>query len=211
MSECGDADGSPPPSDTETLETALIESRRTFDKSVDRLEEIDDKAMRSVRTAVLLAGLVASAISLGGPDSMSELGLLPVFTGAVGVICLGASIVVGIGVYAVTEYPYGVRSAHRASPGAGEHTYGEWLVTLLDAYDTWSDELQVETTRTIAYLEFIQFTLGSAVVTLLVSSSMIVLEASYGTEPLVTFVVALLVGGLIVIRNKFVMGNLYWR
>jgi hypothetical protein len=210
MSECGDADGSAPPSDTETLETALTESRRTFDKSVDRLEEIDDKAMRSVRTAVLLAGLVASAISLGGPDSMSELGLLPVITGAVGVISLGASIVVGIGVYAVTEYPYGVRNAHRASPGAGEHTYGEWLVTLLDAYDTWSDELQVETTRTIAYLEFIQFTLGLAVVTLLVSSSKIVLEASYGTEPLVTFVVALLVGGLIVIWNKFVIENLYW-
>ena len=156
MSEPAEGDGSPPSSDTETLETALIESRRTFDKSVARLEDIDDKAMRSVRTAVLLAGLVASAISLGGPESVSQVGLLPVLTGAAGVVSLGASTVVGIGVYAATEYPFGVQSPHRPSVAGSERTYDAWLLALLDTYDTWIDELHIETTRTIGYLEFVQ-------------------------------------------------------
>lgn len=209
MSECGDADGCPPPSDTKTLETALTESRRTFDKSVDRLEEIEEKAMRSVRTAVILAGLVASSISLGGPDSVSQAGFLPVLTGAVGVVSLGASIIVGVGIYDATEYPCGIHGSHRVVVADGQHTHGEWLETVLDAYAKISDDVQVETNRNDVYLEIVQLTLGIAVVTLLVSSGMIVLEASYGTPPLVSLVVALSVGTLIALRNKLVSRHLY--
>ena len=209
MSECGDADGSPPPSETKTLETALAESRRTFDKSVERLEEIEEKAMRSVRTAVILAGLVASAISFGGPDSVSQIGLFPVVTGAVGVISLGLSIVVGIGIYDATEYPCGIHGSHRVVVADGQHTHSEWLETVLDAYAKISDDVQVETNRNDVYLEIVQLTLGVAVVTLLVSSGMIVLKVSYGMSPLVLLVVALSVGTLLALRNKLVSRHLY--
>lgn len=208
MSEAAEVDGLAP-SETETLETALAESRRTFDKSVGRLEEIDEKAMRSVRTAVLLAGLVASAISLGGPGAVSQIGPLPVITGAVGVVSLGTSIVIGIGIYDATEYSCGIHDPHRAAIADGEHTYDEWLVTLLDAYTKLSDDIQVETNRNDVYLEIVQFTLGIAVVTLLVSSGMVVLEASYGMTPLVTLMVALTVGALLAVRNKLVSRQLY--
>ena len=98
---------------TGALENAVEESRREYDKKVETMEEIDDKAMRSVRTAVILVGLVVSALSVSGPSAVGEISTLPILSATLGIGTLTVSITVGIGVYTVTRYSSGIGSPHR--------------------------------------------------------------------------------------------------
>jgi len=171
---------------TEALENAVEESRREYDKKVASMEEIDDKAMRSVRTAVILVGLVASAVSVIGPSAVSATGVIPVLVGALGVGALAVSIVYGIGLYSATEYPTGIDSRHRAEVIDGGYSRKEWFVQLLDEYDEWSDKIADELSGNLRYLELVQFSLALGVIALLTSASMIVLRLAYGIQHPIT-------------------------
>ncbi|WP_135823280.1 hypothetical protein [Halorussus ruber] len=181
----------PDTSATEALENAVEESRREYDKKVETMEEIDDKAMRSVQTAVILVGLVVSAVSVGGPGAVGEATVLPVLFGALGVVALAVSIVFGIGVYSVTEYPTGISSVHRDEATTGGYTKDEWVVSVLDNYDEWSAIVAEEIERMATYFEFVQLFLSFGVVSLLVSASMVVFRIAYGVRPFLIFVVAI--------------------
>jgi len=187
---------------TEALANAVEESRREYDKKVETMEEIDDEAMRSVRTAVILVGLVVSAVSVGGPSAVGEVTVLPIFTGSVGVVALTTANVSGIGVYSVTEYPTGIGSTHRTEVITGGYGTDEWAVILLDNYDEWSRIVTEEVERTARYFEVVQFVLSLGVVSLLVSATMVVFRVAYGVRPLVTF--AAVAVALAVVRTYLV-------
>lgn len=174
---------------TEALENAVEESRREYDKKVETMEEIDDKAMRSVRTAVILVGLVVSAVSVGGPGAIGEFAVLPILLGALGVVSLVVSILFGVGAYSTTEYPTGIDSEHRTDVITGGYNRDEWVVSMLDDYDEWSAKIAEEIEKNIRYLELVQFSLSFGVVSLLVSATTLVLNVAYGVQPLVTLVV----------------------
>lgn len=176
---------------TEALENAIEESRREYDKKVETMEEIDDKAMRSVRTAVILVGLVVSALSMSGPSTVGEMSVLSILVGSFGVGALAISIVYGIGVYSATEYPTGIGSTHRTDVITGGYSYDEWSVNMLDEYGEWSSKLTEEISKNLHHLELVQFLLSFGVIALLVSASMIVLKTAYGIKPLITFVLVL--------------------
>jgi hypothetical protein len=125
------ADEFPDTSATEALKNAVEESRREYDKKVETMEEIDDKAMRSVRTAIILVGLVVSAVSVGGPDSIGRFAILPVLVGALGVVALIISVVYGIGAYSATQYPTGIGPLHRNDVITGEYSNDEWFVNMI--------------------------------------------------------------------------------
>lgn len=190
-----------------SLEVALSEAHRTFDRYVDRLEESDEKAMRSVRTSVLLSGLVASAIGLGGPESVSNFGLATVIATATGVISLVTSMVVGIGTYATGDYPCGVDDVHAEVSGADELDHEEWLETLLASYDHWIGKLDAESSRSDVYLDVVHHALGLSVILLLLASSMVVLKASFGTPPPVTIAFLLVLASLLGLRKEFVLAD----
>lgn len=71
-----------PSVDIEVLRSACEESRLVLDHQLDVLGEIDDKAIWSVRTAVIVLGLVISAVSFADGSSIRTL-QLPVFGFAV--------------------------------------------------------------------------------------------------------------------------------
>lgn len=193
MAASGPPDSRPPStSDVDALESAVEESRREYDKKVASMEEIDDKAMRSVRTAVVVSGFVASAVGIGGPGAVGNVSLLPMVFGATGVALLAVVIVGGIGVYSVTEYPSGIGPSHRTDVITGGYEYAEWLVDLLNEYSRWSHEIESEIARNQFYLEVVQFSLLCSVLSLLTSSGMIVFQTAYGVSPSVTFVIGLL-------------------
>ena len=177
----------PDTSATEALEKAVEESRREYDKKVETMEEIDDKAMRSVRTAVILVGLVVSAVSVSGLGAVGQLSVLSILVGGPGVVALVVSIIFGIGVYSTTEYPTGIDSDHRADVIPGGYSREEWLVHLLDEYDQWSDKLADEISQNTRYFELVQVSLSLGILSLLASASMVVVEAAYGVPPSVTF------------------------
>ena len=176
---------------TEALENAVEESRREYDKKVETMEEIDDKAMRSVRTAVILVGLVVSSVSVGGPSAVGAFSLPPVLVGAFGVVALAVSIIYGIGVYSTTQYPTGIGQLHRNDVMTGEYTHDEWSVNMIHEYGEWSEEVADEAAKNLQYLEIVQFSLSFGVIALLVSASMVVTNSAYGIRPLSTFAVAL--------------------
>jgi len=165
---------------TEALENAVEESRREYDKKVETMEGIDDKAMRSVRTAVILVGLVVSAVSVGGPSAVAELAPWPVLVGAFGVGTLTVSIVAGIGVHTATRYSSGIGSPHRLDVIEGTYGYDEWLVEMLRQHDDWSREIADEIDANKRYLEVVQLSLLLGVLALLVGASMVVFELAYG-------------------------------
>lgn len=176
---------------TEALENAVEESRREYDKKVETMEEIDDKAMRSVRTAVILLGLVVSAVSVAGPGAVGEVAVLPVLVGALGVVALTVSIIYGIGTYSATQYPTGIGPMHRNDVITGGYSHDEWFLSMLDEYDDWSMEIADEVSKNLGYLEVVQFSLSVGVIALLVSAGMVVLKTAYGIRPLNTLVGAL--------------------
>lgn len=108
------------------------------------MEEIDDKAMRSVRTAVILVGLVVSAVSVAGPSAIGEFSLFPILIGALGVVALAVSIIYGISIYSVTEYPTGIGSIHRTDVITGGYGQNEWNVSMLNDYDEWANKITEE-------------------------------------------------------------------
>lgn len=182
---------------TEALENAVEESRREYDKKVETMEEIDDKAMRSVRTAVILVGLVVSAVSVSGPRPVGDLSALSILVAAFGVGALTVAVAVGIGVYTVTRYSSGIGSPHRSDVVEGGYSYDEWLVEMLRQHDEWSEEIEDEIDASKRYLEIVQLSLLLGVLALLVAASTVVFELAYGIPPLVSLSAFLLILSLL--------------
>lgn len=179
-------------SQTDALKNAVEESQRGYDKKVEIIEEIDDKAMRSVRTAVILSGLVASAIGVSGPSAIGSFTMLPILIGGLGVVALTVSIIYGIGVYTVTRYTTGIGPSHRSDVITGGYTSDEWLVEMLHEYDDWSKKIDREIDNNKTYLDIVQLSLLLSVVALLTSSTMVVLKLAYGVPPAVALAIVLI-------------------
>lgn len=184
-------------SNTGALRNAVEESQRGYDKKVEVLEEIDDKAMRSVRTAVILSGLVASAVGVSGPSALSSFTILPILIGCLGVVSLAISIVYGIGIYTVTRYTTGIGPTHRSDVITGGYTQEEWLVEMLYEYDDWSSRIEDEIDNNKFYLDIVQLSLLFSVISLITSASMIVLKVAYGVSPVVPLAIILIITSLI--------------
>lgn len=124
-------------SDTEVLESACEESRRVLDYQLSVQEDIDDKALWSIRTAVLVLGLLFSAGSLG---DISQFLTLPwyvhVLAGS-GVSLLLLTVYFGIGSYTMTETYPGISHRQRIKSHQGSYDYEEWYADLLLNYQ-WS-------------------------------------------------------------------------
>lgn len=184
---------------TEALANAVEESRREYDKKVETMEEIDDKAMRSVRTAVILAGLVISAVGISDPSVVAATTVLPAVVGTLGIGTLTTSIVYGLGAYSATQYPTGIGPLHRNDVISGGYSHEEWLINVLDEYGEWSNETAEEISKSARYLQIVQFCLSFGIVALLTVASMVVMKRTYGIRPPITFVAT--VSSLLVVRT----------
>lgn len=100
---------------------------------ISLLREIDDKAMRTVRTAVVVLGLVVSANRLS--PSQPDLGTLAGQLGLLGSALLTTAVVVGTYTYAVSDVDFGVGSDHRREVRREAYTQREWLQFQLGEYD----------------------------------------------------------------------------
>lgn len=81
----------------------LSEQRRAFDRQIQTLENIDDKAARIVRITVLTIGVVVSGASIieRGADPLPPLTL---FFGGLGVFGLLVTLLLGLLTFDTTEY-----------------------------------------------------------------------------------------------------------
>ncbi|WP_129114574.1 hypothetical protein [Halegenticoccus tardaugens] len=90
---------------TEPEDDALEELRREYDRQVDQLRDINDKAMRSVRTAILIAGFIIAAVGITTREGDVVIGWIPVIFSSIGLLLLAGTVFIGSSTYLVTEYP----------------------------------------------------------------------------------------------------------
>src|SRR6056297_198841 len=91
---------------TKALRSACQESREVLDYQLSVQDDIDDKAIWSVRTAVLVLGLLLSAGSLGDISQFLSFPWYVHGLAGFGIGLLLLSVYFGIGTYTMTEtYP----------------------------------------------------------------------------------------------------------
>lgn len=136
-----------PAHDIESLRSGCTEARQVLDYLNVSLDDIADRGVWTARTAIIVLGLVVSALSIGGlpdPDGVSPSVLV---TGGFGALLLFSSIVGGLGIYLRTENVPGV------GPGARDTLTGsrlpelEWRLALLGGYDSWIETMDEKTDR----------------------------------------------------------------
>lgn len=181
-------------SETEVLTNALEESRRTFDKEIETINEIDDKAMRVARTGVIVIGIVVSVIAVLGPEAIVSMPSTVFGLSIVGVGLIFGSIVYAYGTIAVTEFPTGIGSPHREEAKSGAYTEREWLMLMLSEYDSWVDEVEQEVEQNVVYLEETMLLLLVGLLLLSLAAGVGYLHEAYDIAPLYStfaFLVAL--------------------
>jgi hypothetical protein len=162
----------PPAEEVETgaLEVVRKESREVLKHQIELLGDIDDKAMRTVRTSVLFIGLVISAIQISGDTiNINELSTWPFRLATGGVTFLLISIVAGIWTYSVSDPDFGVSDGHRQDVVAGGFTKREWLLFQLNEYDEWTDSMSETNENNVVGLHTTLFSLVTGVFALLFS------------------------------------------
>lgn len=177
--ESTDASAKAPAEETaiEALRTARNESRTVLDGQIDLLNDIDDKAMRSVRTAVVFVGIVISAVQVsGGVEAVPNADSWTFRFSAAGVGFLMASIVAGIYTYSVSSANFGVSDGHREDVLLG-YSEREWLIFLLNEYDEWTNEMAATNEKNSIGLHATLFSLVAGLVCFLLS---VVHELDYG-------------------------------
>ncbi len=172
--------GSGAHSDVAALRMTIQESRRTFDKQIALVNEIDDKAMRTVRTAFVVVGFIISALGIGGTRAVAAIGTIPLLFASAGVLALSVTIVVGIGIYTVTDVPLGIGDSFRQEVTEGEYSEREWSSVLLAGYSEWSEDVREHNERNTDLLNRIQLLLICGLLLLVLAAFILVAQVILG-------------------------------
>lgn len=167
--------------DGDARDEALAGARRVYDRQVATLENIDDKAMRTTRTAVLILGFIAGALTAAGPDSVSDLSIVPTIIGSFGTLTVFGSAFVGVGIYTVTEYPVEIREGDLRA--AGRAPRDAWLDGAIGRLDGASTSVQAEIEQNAEFLEVAQLLLIVGSLCLLYATAVTVIARSFGISP----------------------------
>jgi small-conductance mechanosensitive channel len=173
-----------------------------YDRQLEELDQIDDSALRILRTNIIILGFVAAALTAGGPDAVSDLRLTTVAFGYFGCAGLVASAFVSVGTFVVTEYPNEVRTEElRAAPFLEEDEFKHSAVKSLREAIL---EVRLEVIRNGNQLSasLMAFLLGT--VCLVAATLIAILTNSYGLSQ----TSALAVSGVVVISLVLAVGTL---
>jgi hypothetical protein len=98
----------------DTLELGITEAGRSFDNQTEILSSIDDLAIGTLRVAIVLLGLVASTLALGGPEEILALSFATAVLLGAGIFQLLASAVITAFAYGQDPFAVGVGVADGA-------------------------------------------------------------------------------------------------
>jgi hypothetical protein len=118
--------------DPETLRAARREARDSLDKTIDAIEEKDDKAISTVRLNLVLIGIAITGASYL-PSSLQYANWFTI----VGFCCLTVSTFIGMWAYTYTDYSPGVTADYIAELDKERYTEVEWLLWMNQRYQKW--------------------------------------------------------------------------
>ena len=171
---------------------ALTSARRMYDRQLKELDQIDDSALRVLRTNVIILGFVAAALTAGGPSAVSDLRLSTVVLGYLGCMTLLGSAFVAVGTFVVTEYPNEVRTGElRAAPFLQSEEFERAAIQSLREAVL---EVRLEVIRNGTQLSasLMAFLIGTAC--LVAATLMAVLTNGYGVSVPLAFGLAVFIG-----------------
>jgi hypothetical protein len=138
--------------DPAVLRSTCEESRAVLDERLAKLEDIGDKAIWTVRSAILVLGLVVSAASLGDPATLRRLHAGALLLAALGTLSLLAACVFGLGTYFGMHRVTGIGSDYRRFAASESLTETTWLLAVLRGYDDWILDVERATDRSGTHL-----------------------------------------------------------
>lgn len=127
--------------DVEALRLAREEARLKLDHEIQLVYETDDTALRTVRTAVVILGILVSVAGVIGPKEVAVFPSVPLALSILGSGCLLVSVFTGIGVLVSTDFSSGVPSSLVTYPVFRESSETAYLETLLDSYEQWTGQM----------------------------------------------------------------------
>ncbi|MUV51094.1 hypothetical protein [Haloarcula sp. CBA1122] len=167
----------PDPEDltTEVLNQTRVESQESLERQLDLATHIDDVAMRNARTSVIVISIIASAAGIAKPSTLSGLSPEVSYTAATGIISLTICVFTGLGTVFSTDREFGVGDSFREEAQTQEYSENEWMLTLLDGYNEWTDSMNQELRRGNLFLVGSQFLLFFGIAVLLISALFLLL------------------------------------
>jgi len=173
-----------------------------YDRQVTELDNIDDKAMRTTRTGILVLGFVAAALAASGPGAAGSLHPLPLGFAGLGVFGVFVSSFIGTGIYTLSEYPYEIdpQDLH----AAGRIDEKRWHDAAIETVDSASAEIEQEIQQNARLLEHAQSVLLTGITLLVTSAGLTILRRSFGIAPAAPTILLTLIFGivLVVVRYK---------
>lgn len=125
------------PSNIRSLRVTHEEARTVLDHQISILNDIDNKATKTVRITAVILGIVVSAPSV----IQNPLNFVNQFT-KWGVVGLVLSICLGMFTYSSSSPDLGPNPADINRMLDNKYREDEWLVLLLDSYQDWIDRTQ---------------------------------------------------------------------
>ena len=161
----------------EILRTTRDEARTVLNHQIDTLNDIDDKAMRTVRITLVVVSVLFSATTLHGAGQFVN-----VLTGA-GTACLVASILVGLVTYSSSGPESGIGPTYLTDARAGSYSEREWLVVLLAGYAEWIEDMERLNQANARLLSLTQGCTGLGVLLLALGVALSLAQQGFASGP----------------------------
>lgn len=142
---------------TDTLEATLRETQREYRLKVERLDEIDDRALRISRTSVLVVGFAASAVTVGGSNAVDSVPIHYLVILSLGLTSTLMAAILGVGKVTVTGYPIGVGTGQRSEIRDLSYSYGSALSEYIEQYEDMIREVTQEIRQSKMELAIVQY------------------------------------------------------
>lgn len=122
--------------DVETLQSACEEGRRTFEYQVERLREIDSKAIEILKANLLIIGVLVTALSIAVQSGIDVSGVANPFTIGGAVLLLLSTAIAGV-TYNASNVRGGIGRGAIERILAEEYTEREFYEVLARSYGEW--------------------------------------------------------------------------
>ena len=162
---------------TDTLEATLRETQREYRVKMERLDEIDDRALRISRTSILVVGFAASAVTVGGSNAVDSVPILYLIILSLSLTSTLMAAVLGVAKVTVTGYPIGVGTSQRSEIRDLSYSYGSALSEYIEQYEDMIREVRQEIRQSKTQLAMVQnLTMAGSAGLFVGSSSYILFE-----------------------------------
>jgi len=144
----------------DVLKELQRESRDVLDHRISLLNDLDDKAMRTVRTAVLVLSIIFSAAGVvSSREGIGTIPPLPLQVSGIGVAGLFLTIVYGVVTYSDSETEFGPDVDFRLEARREGLSERQWLILLLSGYNEWISTMEQVNSKNATRLNRVQLLL----------------------------------------------------